>query len=254
MKDIMRIAVDAAMEAGELLRQHFGKALDVEKKIDHSLVTNIDKASENIIVSKITSAFSGHGIIGEESGCINSGEYTWVIDPIDGTHNYIRGMELFGVSIGVLRKNEFVAGVIYLPSDNTLYSAEIGSGAYKNDVQIHVSKVKKMVDSTLIFDSGFKNGYEEKIETIRKIAPEMFNVRMFGASVRNLTYLAEGKAELVIEFDDKPWDYAAGVTIVKEAGGMVTDHLGNDFKVFGSQYIASNGFIHNEVIKALNVK
>lgn len=248
MKEILTVAENAAREAGALLNENFGKLIDVEKKADHSLVTNIDKGAEKIIIDVIKSSWPSHNIIGEESGMSqNNGEYTWVIDPIDGTHNFVRGIKLFGISIGIIKGQEFVAGVIYLPYEDALYKAELGSGAFKNENRISVSNFKKPDECTLLFDSGFKAGAGGKIDAFKKVAPQMFNVRLFGASVRNLTYIAEGISDVLIEFDDNLWDYAAGITIVKEAGGKVTDLMGNDITLKDRSYIASNGFVHEAV-------
>lgn len=250
MKNILTVAESAAREAGALLMQHFGKTYDIEQKADQSLVTSIDKMSEKLITERILDAFPSHSIIGEESGATQPhGEFTWVIDPIDGTHNYIRGMVNFGISIGVLRKDEFVAGVIFLPVEDSIYIAEKGAGAYKNSERLRVSEYKDLSDCTLLFDSGFKYGYNEKIDVFRGIAPLMFNVRMFGASVRNLTYIADGIGDVLLEFDDKLWDYSAGITIVSEAGGKVTDFQGNRLTPESHQYIASNGAVHELMLQ-----
>lgn len=250
MKDLLLIAERAAREAGALLSDNFGKLLTIEQKADQSLVTDIDKKAEKIVVDIIRSVWPGHTIIGEESGrSQTNGEYTWVIDPIDGTHNYIRGMKNFGVSIGIIRGREFIAGVIYLPCEDALYKAELGSGCFRNNERIHVTQFSKANECTLLFDSGFKIGYAEKIEVLKKVAPQMFNVRMFGASVRNLTYVAEGVADVLLEFDDKLWDFAAGIALVKEAGGMVTDFDGNALTPDSYSYIASNGFVHESILE-----
>jgi myo-inositol-1(or 4)-monophosphatase len=252
MKDLLLTAERAAREAGALLSDNFGKLLTIEQKADQSLVTDIDKKAEKIVADIIRSMWPGHTIIGEESGRSKTGgEYTWVIDPIDGTHNYIRGMKNFGVSIGIIRGDEFIAGVIYLPCEDALYKAELGSGCYKNRERIHVTQFANACECTLLFDSGFKVGYAEKLEVFKKIAPQMFNVRMFGASVRNLTYIAEGVADVLLEFDDKLWDFAAGITLVKEAGGKVTDFDGNALTPNSNSYIASNGFVHESIQKMI---
>jgi myo-inositol-1(or 4)-monophosphatase len=252
MKEIMTIAEKAAREAGALLLDNFGKKLTIEKKADKSLVTDIDKKSEMLIKDIIHATYPDHNILGEESGLEqNGGEYTWVLDPIDGTHNFIRGIEMFGVSIGVIRKEEFFAGVIYLPCEDSLYAAERGCGTFKNEKKISVSNYSTPDQCTLVFDSGFKNEATKKIDAFKTIAPEMFNVRMFGASVRNLTYVADGIADALMEFDDNLWDYAAGVMLVMEAGGKVTDYNGNPLKPGGREYLASNGVVHESILKLL---
>ncbi len=252
MKELLTVAEEAAREAGILLSENFKKNNKIERKADKSLVTDIDKRAEAMIAGIIKSNWPDHNIVGEESGMSqNGGDFTWVIDPIDGTHNFIRGMELFGISIGILKGQEFVGGVIYIPCEDALYSAELGSGAYKNNSRISVSSITSPDECTLLFDSGFKSGAERKIEIFQEIAPKVFNVRMFGASIRNLTYIAEGIADVLLELDDNIWDYAAGVVILKEAGGRVTDLDGNALTPQSRSYIASNSYVHESIKKMI---
>lgn len=253
MESIVKIGERAVFEAGALLLENFGKSYSIEKKADQSLVTEIDKKAESIIAAHIRATFPHHRIIGEETGAnIESDEYLWVIDPIDGTHNFIRGMKHFGVSLGIIKGCEFVAGIIFLPAENKMYVAEKGSGTFCNGKRCAVSNVKQPSDATLLFDSGFRVKDEQKIEIFRTIAPKMFNVRMFGASVINLTYVAEGIGDVLIECDDNLWDYAAGITIVAEAGGLVTDFRGHPLTMSSRSYIASNGLLNNHILKMIN--
>lgn len=254
MKDFLSVAVEAAKEAGSLLYENFGKTVELEYKKDQSIVTKLDKESQKIIFNRLKSAFPEHILIGEESDIrpdkLDS-QYTWIIDPLDGTHNYVRGINSFGVSIGLIRDKEFLAGVIYLPCEKALYVSEKGSGAFKNDKRIKVSSVDNARYSTLSYDSGFKNICNKKLAMLGKIAPSVFNVRIFGSSVRNLTYLAEGTVDLIIEFDDKIWDFAAGVSLVMEAGGMVTNHCGEMFNPQYHDYLATNSIIHEQILKLM---
>lgn len=255
MKEFVNVAVSAAKEAGALLYENFGRPVELEYKADKSIVTALDKQCQRIILDKLHSSFHDHLFIAEESGpqIINSPrEYTWVIDPLDGTHNYIRGISSYGVSIGLLREQEFLVGVIYLPHDSALYVSEKGSGAYKNDLPIHVSNVSRIQDCTLSFDSGFRNGVEVKTSMLQKVAPRVFNTRIFGASVRNFTYLAEGIVDAIIEFDDKIWDFTAGISLVLEAGGQVSDHSGAPFIPEYCNYLASNRNIHTQMLQLMN--
>ncbi|HEX3019911.1 MAG TPA: inositol monophosphatase family protein [Chitinispirillaceae bacterium] len=255
MKEFVSVAVEAAREAGALLFDNFGKAVEMEHKADKSIVTVLDKQCQKIIIDKLHSSFFSHQFIAEENGMHLEKvpmEYTWVIDPLDGTHNYIRGIPFYGVSIGLLRGNEFLAGVIYLPHEDALYVSEKGCGAFKNDQRLHISKVTEIMDCTLAFDSGFRNSVEVKISTLKKIAPRFFNTRIFGASVRNLTYLAEGIVDAVIEFDDNMWDFAAGISLVMEAGGVVSDHSGSAFIPESRNYLASNRNVHFQILELLN--
>jgi len=256
MKEYVNVAISAAKEAGALLYENFGRPLDLEYKEDQSIVTALDKQCQRIILDKLQSSFNDHLFIAEESGTQMKNvpqEYTCVIDTLDGTHNYIRGIGSYGVSIGLMRGQEFLIGVIYLPHESALYVSEKGSGAYKNDQPIHVSTVSRIQDCTLSFDSGFRNGMVEvKTSMLRKVAPRVFNTRIFGASVRNFTYLAEGVVDAIIEFDDKLWDFAAGISLVLEAGGQVSDHSGAPFIPESHNYLASNRNIHTQMLQLMN--
>jgi myo-inositol-1(or 4)-monophosphatase len=250
MNDLISIGVEAAKEAGHYLRENFNKAdLQIERKVDHSLATNIDKESERLIVDRIRRHFPGHGVIGEERG-LDGGErdFMWIIDPLDGTHNYIRGIPLFGVSIGVAYRDQFVAGIIYLPMEGLLYIGEHGNGAYCNGESIRVSTQTDLSESTISFDSSLSHQPEVKLPLLGALAARTFNLRMFGASVRVLTFLAEGHLDATVEIDDQCWDYAAGACIIEAAGGKATDLMGNPLNYRAKGYIASNGLVHQAVL------
>lgn len=249
MTEILRVATDAAREAGELLRSSRRTALTVEAKADSSLVTNIDREAERLIVSRIEAAFPGHDIIGEERGRTSRGsEHTWIIDPLDGTHNFIRGMETYGVSIGVRRAGVFHAGVIFMPEMAEMYWAERGSGAWRNDARIHVSARAELSACSLSFDSELRMETKRKLRVLGELCPRVFNVRMFGSSARTLSWIAEGVLDGVVEFSDHLWDFAAGLVIVEEAGGRMTGFTGAPLSDADTAYIASNGRIHGELM------
>lgn len=253
MKDIMNIAVEAAREAGELLRTSRRGALTVEAKPDASLVTNLDREAERIITSRIEAAFPGHDVIGEERGHAARGsEYAWIIDPLDGTHNYIRGMETYGVSIGVCRRERFVAGVIFIPETGEMYSAEHGEGAWRNGERVRVSPRADLSTCCLAFDSELRQDTERKVRALGKLARQVFNVRMLGSSARTLSQIADGVVDGVIEFADHLWDFAAGVVLVEEAGGRITGFTGAPISMTDTAYIATNAHIH-EALRAITV-
>lgn len=256
MADHLTIAAKAARTAGEMLKAHFGRVAHIEKKTDRSLVTNLDKEAERIVIAMLQSAFPLYGIIGEEGGKSaeaprNTGGYTWVIDPLDGTHNYIRGIPIYGVSIGLMQGKEFVAGVIYMPTEDHLYTAEKGGGSWKNGKKIHVSRCSLLEQCSLAYDSDLRTGPDRKIRCLKEFASQIFNIRMSGSSVRNLTYCAEGKVDAVVEFDDRIWDFAAGVTIIREAGGKITGHQGDTLDGTCGCYAATNGHLHDAVVEII---
>jgi myo-inositol-1(or 4)-monophosphatase len=249
MSEIIAVCIAAAKEAGEFLKENFGKAdLHIERKADQSLVTNLDQEAERIIVDQIKQKFPAHGIIGEESGQNGSDEdYVWIIDPLDGTHNFIRHINMFGVSIGVVHGGRFIAGVVYLPVCGEIYAAELGGGAYKNNQKISVSGLNDLAECTVSFDSGFKKAPQQRTQVLQKLAAHAFNIRMFGSSARQLTYLAEGVLDAIIEFEDHPWDFAAGACILTEAGGRITNLRGGVLTHKDTGFMASNGKVHQQI-------
>ncbi|MBN1649564.1 MAG: inositol monophosphatase [Spirochaetales bacterium] len=249
MTDYLEIAVGAAKEAGSYLLEHFGRQIKSDVKTDFSRVTECDKHVEKMIRSIIMGRWPNHGFTGEEFGVSNpSSEYKWVIDPVDGTHNFIQGIPMFGVSIGLLRRGEFCGGVIYMPCEKKMYIAEKGAGAYRNGERIQVSATDSIKDATLLFDSGLRQDPDPKLKFLASIASKLLNVRMLGASVQNLTLLAEGKADMLVEFNECLWDFAAGLTIVQEAGGRITNHDNSPVTTDSRKYIATNGILHDDII------
>ena len=200
-------------------------------------------------MEKIARIYPQHGIFGEEKIRRNlDNEWLWIIDPLDGTHNFIRNIDIFGVSIGVVHKGEFVIGVIYIPSSDELYAGEKNNGAYKNGYRISVSNRDSLKECSISFDSNIRYGTDKMLKVLKGLSREVFNIRMFGSSARLLTYVAEGKLDLAIEFNDRPWDFAGGVSIITEAGGKFTDLKGSVPTPKTIGYIASNGIIHCSVL------
>jgi len=241
------IAIKAAKQAGRLLSQRFGRIDKITAKGDRDLVTDIDLASERIIKSHIIKNFPQDSILSEESPIERKSEFKWIIDPLDGTHNYIHDIAIFGVSIAVAYKDEVIVGIIYIPEDDELYVAQKQKGAYLNGKRIYVSQ-RKIRQATLIFDSSIRYQKNRMLKNLGRLIDEVFNVRMFGSTVRGLSYIAEGKAEVEVEYNDKLWDFAAGLLLVKEAGGRVSDLSGGKWNIKTKGYVASNGRIHKEIL------
>jgi myo-inositol-1(or 4)-monophosphatase len=252
MNDIIASAIAAAREAGTMLLENVDKVKTITVKGDRTLVTQLDTRAEKIVVAMIRSRFPGHGILCEEGSAAKDGEYIWVIDPLDGTHNYIRGIPNWGVSIGIVHKERFAAGIIYMPCDDEMYVSEQGSGAFKNEARIHVSKRRDLGECTLSYDSNIREDAELKTRVLRELGRRVFNIRMLGASTSLLTLIAEGKMDISVEFDDKPWDFCAGASLILEAGGAFTGFGGKAVSFRDSQYIASNGIVHDEVCRIVN--
>jgi myo-inositol-1(or 4)-monophosphatase len=252
MSDIIDVAIEAAREAGKHLLSNFGKIRKIETKGDRDLATNLDKEAEKMIVDRVKQKFPHHGIIAEEGERTGTErQYLWIIDPLDGTHNFVRNINIFGVSIGVVRNNEFVAGVIYMPCDDELYAAEKGNGAYKNNKKISVSDKNNLKDCSLSFDSSIRYAPKVMLKVLEDLAQGAFNVRMFGSSARVLAYIAEGKLDAAVEFHDRPWDFAGGVCIIEEAGGKLSTLKGDRLSYKDIGYIASNGAVHDKIQKII---
>ena len=248
MKNIVNLAIEMAQESGKFLLDNFGNISQIQKKGDRNFATNLDREAELMIIDKIKTNFPDHGIIAEESGSSDvDRDYIWIIDPLDGTHNFMRNIDIFGVSIGVLYKQKFVAGVIYMPKDKELYVGEKGNGAYKNSQKIRVSSIDTLKDCSISFDSSIRYQPEDMLKVLGELAREVFNIRMFGSSVRQLSYIAEGKLDFAVEFHDHPWDFAGGACILEEAGGTLSDLKGVPLTYKTVGYIASNPNVYSKV-------
>lgn len=247
--------IEIAKESGEIIRDGFGKNLDIQYKTNETnLVTQIDKASEKVIIDYIKKKFPGHGILAEESGSVKDGnEYFWVVDPLDGTTNFAHGLPIFSVSIGLQKNGETIAGVVYDVMQNIIYSAELGSGAYANSKRIKVNENDKLNHGVLV--TGFpynisENPYNalEKFIALTKVAR---GVRRLGSAAIDFCYVAKGVFDGFWEVYLNPWDVCAGILIVEEAGGKVTDFEGNNTDIFSKKFLASNKKIHPKLIEIL---
>jgi len=171
MKEVVDVAIEAAKEAGIFLWNNFGKISKIEKKGDRDFATNLDKEAEKIIIDKVKAKFPNHGILAEEGGADNvERDFLWIIDPLDGTHNFMKNIDIFGVSVGVLYKQEFIAGVIYMPKDDELYVGDKGNGAYKNGEKIRVSSLSNLNECTISFDSSIRYNSKIMLEVLDELA------------------------------------------------------------------------------------
>jgi len=253
IKDILEIAGIA----GDIIRKGFGNNFQIEYKTsEKNLVTEIDKKSENTIVDFINKKFPTHNILTEESGeHKKSSDYIWVIDPLDGTTNFAHGLPIFAVSIGVMKENEIVAGVVYDVMRNIFYSSEKGSGSFANDTKIRVSNNDKI--SLGVLATGFPYNIEDNpynaFERFESLTKRARAVRRLGSASIDFCYVANGVFDGFWEVSLFPWDICAGKLIVEEAGGIVTDFSGNETNVFTKQIIASNKKIHQQMVDGLKI-
>ena len=239
-----------AREAGALLMRHFNRHIKIEYKGEADLVTVADRSSEELIRERIHQQWPGHGILGEEQGLSGAGsEYRWYVDPLDGTTNFAHGFPVFCVSLALEHKGQRIAGVVYDPTREEMFVAEQGSGAYLNQQPIHVSAVTRLAESLVA--TGFPSHKRHKnpnIHFYHQITLRSHGVRRAGSAALDLCYVACGRLEAFWEFKLNPWDTAAGVLMVQEAGGRVTNFAGGDFNIDSRETLASNGLIHETLM------
>jgi myo-inositol-1(or 4)-monophosphatase len=252
--------INIAKEAGELIREGFGKNNKVEFKTNETnLVTEIDKAAEKLITEFVKKKYPAHGILAEESGEMKTGEYLWVVDPLDGTTNFAHGLPVFAVSIGLQKKGKTIIGVVYDVVNDIVYSAEKGGGAFANDKKINVSKNNILRRSVLA--SGFPYNVSENpyhlLERFSEMTKRARGVRRLGSAALDLCYTAKGVFDGYWEMELHPWDICAGMLLVEEAGGMVSDFNSNPIDMYTKRILATNGHIHEimmEVLQSQDVK
>jgi myo-inositol-1(or 4)-monophosphatase len=240
-----------AREAGALLMEYFDKHIKIEYKGDADLVTAADRKSEALIRERIRQTWPGHDVLGEEEGLCDTGsEFRWYVDPLDGTTNFAHGFPVFCVSMALQHKDVTVAGVCFDPTRNEMFAAECGRGATLNDVPIHVSRTATLKESLL--GTGFPSHKRHKnpnIHFYHQITLRSHGLRRAGSAALDLCYVACGRTDGFWEFNLNPWDTAAGVLLVQEAGGQVTDFNGGPFQLNSRETLASNGVIHDELIR-----
>ena len=243
--------------AGEIVREGFGKNFQIEYKTNEkNLVTEIDKKSEKAILEYISKKYPDHAILSEESGeHKNDSEYLWIIDPLDGTTNFAHGLPIFSVSIGLMKKNEIVAGVVYDVIQNIFYSVEKGSGAFANGNKITVSNNDNLELSVLVtgFPYNVADNPDYAFERFTTLTKKARAVRRLGSAALDLCYVAKGVFDGFWEVSLFPWDICAGKLLVLEAGGSVTDFNGNEISVFAKQILASNKKVHQQLIDGLKI-
>jgi len=240
-----------AREAGALLMSYFDRHIKIEYKGDVDLVTAADRASEKLIAERLYAHWPQHGIVGEEGTRTDtSAEFRWYVDPLDGTTNFAHGYPVFCVSIALARRDdEIEVGVLYDPTRNELFAAERGRSATLNGSPIHVSKTTSLAES--ILGTGFPSHKRHKNPNIyfyQQITLRSHGVRRAGSAALDLANVAAGRYDGFWEFNLNPWDTAAGVLIVREAGGTVTRFDGTPFRLDSREVLATNGLIHEEVI------
>ena len=250
MSKELEAAVTAVKAAGEVLRNDFGQHQEVKYKGEVDLVTRADKNAEQTIKEVLQETFPNYGMLAEEGGELKSeGNVRWIVDPLDGTTNYAHGLPLFCTSIALERGSEVVLGVVHDPMSNETYTAERGSGATLNGEPIGVSDTDEPIRALLA--TGFpydRNEVPVALEIFGQFALRTQSMRRLGSAALDLCYVAVGRLDGYYERGVKAWDIAAGVLILREAGGKVTDYSGHELDLESGEVVASNGPLHPDLV------
>ncbi len=258
MDELRRVLMEAAREAGKIIADYFQGTFIIENKEGiNNLVTEVDKHSEKTIVEIIRKHYPGHSIISEEMGeDMHDSPYQWIIDPIDGTVNFAHGIPICCVSIGLKYEDDLLLGAVYNPVMNEFFFAEKGKGAYLNDVPIKVSEKSNFAKACLVTGFPYKwpKTSEHPIKVFERFILEGLPVRRLGSAAIDLCWVACGRFDGFWEYNLNSWDVAAGYLIVQEAGGKITNFDGEPYSVFDKQTLATNGRIHNDMLKLIKNK
>jgi myo-inositol-1(or 4)-monophosphatase len=255
MHPMLNIAVKAARRAGGIINRASQNldVLTVKHKSLNDLVSEVDRASEEAIIETIRGAYPDHAILAEESGASGDSEYVWIIDPLDGTTNFLHGFPQYCVSIGMLHKGVPTHGVIFDPTRNDLYTASRGRGAFLNDKRLRVSRRDRLIDG--LIGTGFPFRMFEHLDAynamLKDLMPKCAGVRRPGAAALDLAAVAAGRYDGFWEIGLSPWDMAAGVLLVLEAGGLVGDFEGNDKYLERGQIVAGSPKIFSQLLQVI---
>jgi len=254
MRDRLQLAVELARRAGGLLLDGYGRATQVRHKGAVDLVTEYDLKSEQLLVEGIRSAYPADAILSEEGGGQEGEGVRWLVDPLDGTTNFAHGLPIFSVSIACVRVEELLLGVIYDPTREELFHTLAGEGAFLNEAPIRVSAATTLDESLLVtgFPYDIRTNPDNNLSYFNALAVRARAVRRLGSAALDLAYVAAGRFDGYWELRLNPWDWAAGVLLVREAGGRATT-FGEDEKVLDGDatLVATNGRIHEQLITAL---
>ena len=255
MHPMLNTAIKAARQAGNVILRYSDKLdrLAVETKGRNDFVSDVDRDAEAEIIYVIRKAYPDHAILAEESGSYDGSSYQWVIDPLDGTTNFLHGYPQYAVSIALLDKGKLDQAVVYDPLRNELFTASRGAGAQLNDRRIRVSRATRMSDALLGTGFPFKqfDNLETWIDSFRALLPLTSGVRRAGSAALDLVHVACGRLDGFWEIGLKPWDIAAGALIIEEAGGIVSDFVGERNYLESGNIVAGTPRIHGDILKQL---
>lgn len=252
---LLEVAIDAAKQAGVLLSRYAHNGFQVKHKSPIDLVTEADHAAEQCVIDVIHASFPDHRFLAEERGRVDQSPspYLWIIDPLDGTTNFAHGFPTYCVSIGLEYKGQCVLGVVYDPTRDELFTATSGGGTRVNHQPIHASQTAQLDQALLV--TGFAYDIREtpnnNLDHFARFALRVQGLRRTGSAALDLCYVAAGRFDGFWEVRLNPWDMAAGVVILREAGGMVTDFRSASHSIYGKELVASNGLIHDAMIAVI---
>lgn len=250
MTSFVETAAGIAREAGSLLRHLFERRVAFEMKGEYDLVTEADRASEKLVVERLTRHYPDHAIVAEEgSGHESASGYRWYVDPLDGTTNFAHYYPAWNVTLALEHEGELIAGVVFDPNRDELFTCERGGGAYLNGLRIHVSNAARVSDS--LVSTGFPNhnrATNPNIHFFHQLAMSAHGVRRSGSAALDFAYVAAGRLEAFWEIGLSPWDMAAGILLVREAGGQCSDMRGATHRLQSPHVLADNGHIHAELV------
>mgnify|MGYP001596781157 CR=1 FL=1 len=258
MHPMLNTAIRAARRAGSVIMRHLDRldSLTIESKGRHDLVSEVDRMAEAEIIRTVRAAYPDHGILAEETGRHPGDDYLWIIDPLDGTTNFLHGYPQFAVSIGLQHKGRLEQAVVFDPFKNELYTASRGSGAQLNDRRIRVSRTLDLDRALLGTGFPFRSHQhlETWIDTLRDLLLRSSDIRRAGSAALDLAHVACGRLDGFWEFGLSPWDMAAGCLLVLEAGGIASDFAGgNDFLANGN-ILAANPRIHEAMLARIQTQ
>ena len=250
MASYLETAVEIARESGALLKDFFARHIPFELKGESDLVTEADRASERLIVNRLTEHYPAHAIVAEEGGGHESASgFRWYVDPLDGTTNFAHSFPCFNVTMALEQAGELIAGVIFDPVNEELFTTERGAGAYLNGARIQVSKVTKLENALVA--TGFpsrKRHLSVNIHFYHQLGMLTHGVRRCGSAAIDLAFVACGRLDAFWEFGLNPWDLAAGRLLVAEAGGKFSGMRGEPHELRGPDVLVDNGLVHDEIV------
>ena len=254
---LLNVMVQAAMKAGRSLVRDFGEVenLQVSRKGPSDFVSAADRRAEEIIRNELTKARPGYGLLMEESGEVEGedGQHRWIVDPLDGTTNFLHGIPLFAISIALERQGQIVAGVIFNPVMDELYTCERGRGVFMNDRRLRVATRNALPDCLIGTGLPFlgRGDHGRALKELRHVMPEVAGIRRCGAAALDLAFVASGRLDGFWEHGLNAWDMAAGLLMVREAGGFVCDVNGKDTMLESGSIVAGNEFVRAQLLKLL---